>query len=79
MEKVLQELFWVPIPFKLYQNTPGCSTVSSAFSCIMPMGSKPLPLAATENTSLTLEKRKYLLESKLQASFEQTIVIVCSF
>ena len=26
MEKVLQELFWAPIPFKRYQNTSGCGT-----------------------------------------------------
>ena len=26
MEKVLQELFWVSIHFKRYQNTSGCST-----------------------------------------------------
>ena len=27
MEKVLQELFWAPIPFKRYQNISGCGTV----------------------------------------------------
>ena len=26
MEKVPQELFWVPILFKRYQNTSGCGT-----------------------------------------------------
>ena len=26
MEKVLQELFWAPIPFKRSQNTSGCGT-----------------------------------------------------
>ena len=26
MEKVLQEFFWVPTPFKQYQNTSGCGT-----------------------------------------------------
>ena len=26
MEKVLQELFWTPIPFRRYQNTSGCGT-----------------------------------------------------
>ena len=28
MEKVLQEPFWVPIPFRQYQNTFGYDTVS---------------------------------------------------
>ena len=26
MEKVLQEFFYAPIPFKQYQNTSGCGT-----------------------------------------------------
>ena len=26
MEKMLQEFSWAPIPFKRYQNTPGCAT-----------------------------------------------------
>ena len=28
MEKVLQEILWVPILFKRYQNTSGCGTVN---------------------------------------------------
>ena len=29
MEKVLQEFFWAPIPFKWYQNTSGYGTAKS--------------------------------------------------
>ena len=31
MEKVLQEPFWAPIPFKQYQNTSGCGTADCNF------------------------------------------------
>ena len=45
MEKVLQELSWAPIPFKGYQNTPGCGTGGSGESRGVASLSKLLILA----------------------------------
>ena len=41
MEKVLQKLFWAPIPFKRYQNTSGCGTVYSKHKFFNPKEKKP--------------------------------------